>query len=72
MKVMNHIHSGTAGLTRDGRKSMTMREGKIRETYELNLQKMMPKMIEITKEKRENLMAKMEEDHKAQIVELEA
>ena len=32
----------------------------------------MPKMIESTKEKRENLMVKMEEDHKAQIAELEA
>ena len=51
---------------------MTMREGKIREIYELILQKTMPKMIESTKEKRENLMVKMEEDHKAQIAELEA
>ena len=59
-----------AGLASDESESMEMREGKIRETYELSLQKMMPKMIEITKEKRENLMVKMEEDHKVQIVEL--
>ena len=60
------------GLTSNESESMTMREGKIRETYELSLQKMMPKMIESTKEKRENLMAKMEEDHKVHIAELEA
>ena len=38
------------GLTRNQSMSMTMREGKIREIYELSLQKMMPKMIESIKE----------------------
>ena len=47
-----------AGLASDESESMKMREGKIRETYELSLQKKMPKMIESTKEKRENLMRK--------------
>ena len=53
------------GLASNQSASMTMREGKIREIYELSLQKTMPKMIESTKEKRENLMVKMEEDQKA-------
>ena len=59
------------GLASDESKSMTMREGKIRETYELSLQKTMPKMIESAKAL-EDTVVKMEEDHKVQIVELEA
>ena len=47
-----------ARLTSDESESMTTREGKIREIYELSLQKTMPNMIESTKEKRENLMAR--------------
>ena len=58
------------GLTSNQSASMTMREGNIREIYEISLQNTMPKMIEITKE--EETVVKMEEDHKAQIVELEA
>ena len=34
------------GLASDESESMTMREGKIRETYKLSLQKPIPKMIE--------------------------
>ena len=36
----------TRGLTSERSESMTIREGKIRDTYELSLQKPMPKMIE--------------------------
>ena len=42
------------GLASNQSVSMTMREGKIRGIYKLSLQKTMPKMIESTKEKREN------------------
>ena len=59
------------GLASNQSMSMTMREGNIREIYELSLQNMMPKMIESTKAL-EDTVVKMEEDHKAQIVELEA
>ena len=47
-----------AGLASDESERMKIREGKIRETYELSLQKTMPKMIESTKEKRENFMGR--------------
>ena len=40
-----------ADLVSDESERMTMREGKIRETYELSLQKMMPNIIERKKEK---------------------
>ena len=40
------------GLASNQSTSMTMREGKIREIYELSLQKTVPKMIESTKEKK--------------------
>ena len=55
-----------AGLASDESESesMKMREGKIRETYELSLQNMMPKIIESTKALEETVV-KMEEDHKA-------
>ena len=40
------------GLASDESESMTIREGKIRETHELSLQKTMPKMIESKNKKK--------------------
>ena len=59
-----------AGLASDESESMTMREGKIRETYELSLQKMMPKMIESIKEKRENLMGRWRKTTRRRLLSL--
>ena len=42
------------GLASNQSASMTMREGKIRDIYKLSLQKTIPNMMEITKEKRDS------------------
>ena len=41
-----------ADLASDKSESMKIREGQVRETYELSLQKMIPKMIESKKKKK--------------------